>query len=211
MTPDDVRTLDTAAPRQSTRLQIIDCDVHPAIGSTGDLKPFLAQRWRDHLDAYGPRQPIPFTGCHPYPKATPALSRLDAWPPGGGPPGSDLDFLRQQLLDRDRCQLRHPAHAVRDRHGPAQPGVRRRALPRRERVAGRDLDRARQAAERLDGSPRRGRRGGGRGDRALGRSSRFRPGRDDERTRSSRSAGAATGRSTKPPRRTACRSGCIHR
>ncbi len=25
--------------------------------------------------------------------------RLDAWPPGGGPPASDLAFLREQLLD----------------------------------------------------------------------------------------------------------------
>jgi predicted TIM-barrel fold metal-dependent hydrolase len=100
MTPDDVRTLEAGTPAAATRLAIIDCDVHPAMRSTADLKPFLAQRWRQHLDAYGPRQPIPFTGCYPYPKATPALSRLDAWPPGGGPPGSDLDFLRAQLLDR---------------------------------------------------------------------------------------------------------------
>jgi hypothetical protein len=35
-----------------------------------------------------------------YPKAQPNASRRDAWPPGGGRPGSDLNFLRQQLLDQ---------------------------------------------------------------------------------------------------------------
>jgi predicted TIM-barrel fold metal-dependent hydrolase len=99
MTPDDVRTVDVETHSAPTRLRIIDCDVHPAMRSAQDLKSFLAQRWRDHLDTYGSRLPIPFTGSSPYPKAAPALSRTDAWPPGGGPPGSDLDFLRAQLLD----------------------------------------------------------------------------------------------------------------
>jgi hypothetical protein len=82
-----------------TRLQIIDCDIHPAMRSVRDLYPFLAQRWRDHLDTYGLRLPAPFTASSPYPKATPALSRADAWPPNGAPPGADLDFMRAQLLD----------------------------------------------------------------------------------------------------------------
>jgi hypothetical protein len=46
MTPDDVRTLDLDAPKQATRLQIVDCDVHPAMRSVADVKPFLAQRCR---------------------------------------------------------------------------------------------------------------------------------------------------------------------
>ena len=29
----------------------------------------------------------------------PYLSRRDSFPPDGGPPGSDVDFIRQQLLD----------------------------------------------------------------------------------------------------------------
>ena len=98
MTPDDARTLEASA--LSTRLRIVDCDVHHALKSTEDLKPFLATRWREHLDAYGLRMPVPFAASAPYPKATPALSRTDAWPPNGGTPGSDLDFMRTQLLDR---------------------------------------------------------------------------------------------------------------
>jgi predicted TIM-barrel fold metal-dependent hydrolase len=34
------------------------------------------------------------------PRGTPAAARVDAWPPNGRPPGSDLPFLREQLLDR---------------------------------------------------------------------------------------------------------------
>ena len=37
---------------------------------------------------------------HPYPKVQPGDgSRRDAWPPDGGLPGSDLDFMRKQHLD----------------------------------------------------------------------------------------------------------------
>ena len=41
----------------------------------------------------------PFTATTPYPRSAPLLSRRDAWPPTGGPPGSDLAFMRQQHLD----------------------------------------------------------------------------------------------------------------
>ncbi|MDA0711937.1 MAG: amidohydrolase family protein, partial [bacterium] len=34
-----------------------------------------------------------------YPKSQPGAHRVDAWPPGGGSPGSNLVFLREQLLD----------------------------------------------------------------------------------------------------------------
>ena len=100
MTPDDVRVLEASAAPAQTRLRIVDCDVHHAMRSPLDLLPYLSQRWGEHLKTYGLRMPIPFTGSSPYPKAAPALSRADAWPPNGGPPGSDLGFLQAQLLDR---------------------------------------------------------------------------------------------------------------
>ena len=34
-----------------------------------------------------------------YPRFSPNTSRRDAWPPGGGLPGSDVAFMREQLLD----------------------------------------------------------------------------------------------------------------
>jgi predicted TIM-barrel fold metal-dependent hydrolase len=100
MTPDDVRTLEASAAPATSRLRIVDCDVHHAMRSPLELLPYLSQRWQEHLKNYGLLMAIPFTGSSPYPKAAPALSRADAWPPRGGPPGSDLAFLQAQLLDR---------------------------------------------------------------------------------------------------------------
>jgi uncharacterized protein len=82
-----------------TRPPIIDCDIHPMMKSPRDLRKFLAPEWREHFDAYGLRMNVPFVDSSPYPKASPALSRVDAWPPAGGLPGSDLSFMREQLLD----------------------------------------------------------------------------------------------------------------
>ena len=104
MTPDDgpAQTRDREARDRAaaTKLKVIDCDVHHALPSPRALYPYLAQRWRDHLDRYGHRKPTPFVSSSPYPKTAPALSRTDSWPPNGGPPGSDLAFLQEQLLDR---------------------------------------------------------------------------------------------------------------
>ena len=102
MTPEDGRPSATPAPSRqaSTKLKVIDCDVHHAMKSPKALHPYLSKRWRDHLDTYGHSQPIPFIGNSPYPKVAPALSRTDSWPPAGGPPGSDLPYLQEQLLDR---------------------------------------------------------------------------------------------------------------
>ncbi len=91
-------------PAQS-RMKTLDCDVHHALRSPKDLYPFLSQRWRDHLETYGFRHPTPFTHSSPYPKTAPALSRTDAWPANGGPPGSDLDFLRAQLLEPNNVEF----------------------------------------------------------------------------------------------------------
>ena len=100
--PDDGRILTAEAPGTAsrTKLKLIDCDVHHALRSTKDLYPYLATRWHNHLDSYGTRAPVPFLASSPYPKTAPALSRTDSWPPNGGPPGSDLGFLQEQLLDR---------------------------------------------------------------------------------------------------------------
>jgi uncharacterized protein len=86
-------------PEQKARLQLVDCDIHPVLRSAKALHPYLSRRWRDELDNYGFRTRAPFLNSATYPKSTPALSRRDAWPPGGLPPGSDLAFMRQQHLD----------------------------------------------------------------------------------------------------------------
>src|SRR6266446_5603026 len=82
-----------------TRLRIIDCDVHPSLHAYADLNQFLPKRWQQHLRTYGSHLRTPYIGTTPYPRSSPLIARRDAWPPTGGPPGSDLAFMRKQHLD----------------------------------------------------------------------------------------------------------------
>ncbi len=90
--------LDRAAG-SGIRTGIVDCDIHPTMRSNKELFPWLAERWQKHLADYGSQPRIPFSTGTQYPKAAPATARRDAWPAFGGPPGSDVDFMREQLLD----------------------------------------------------------------------------------------------------------------
>ena len=85
---------------QASKLRIIDSDIHPTLRSEADLNPFLAERWRRHIAEYGKLGRGPYAARNTYPRFQPFLSRRDSFPPNGGPPGSDLDFMREQLLDR---------------------------------------------------------------------------------------------------------------
>lgn len=82
-----------------TKFRMVDCDIHPIVRSTADLRRYLPTAWHEYFDQFGNFLVSPYTEAHPYPKPTPALSRLDSWPPNGGPPGSDLGFMRDQHLD----------------------------------------------------------------------------------------------------------------
>lgn len=91
----------TIAVRESVeqrpaRAAVIDCDIHNTLPSKTALHPYLSQRWRQHSDAFGARTYHGLT----YPLASEHAARTDAWPPSGLAPGSDLGFLREQLLDR---------------------------------------------------------------------------------------------------------------
>ena len=77
---------------------IIDCDIHP-YPKTGALNAYLSERWRKHLSEYGKLNCGPFADRGTYPRFSPNTSRRDAWPPSGGPPGSDVGFIRDQMLD----------------------------------------------------------------------------------------------------------------
>jgi predicted TIM-barrel fold metal-dependent hydrolase len=74
-------TLERAAT-PAARLHLVDCDIHPAVSSPAEMGKFLPQRWREHLRM-----------------ASGNGARGDAWPPSGGPPASDLAFLRAHHLD----------------------------------------------------------------------------------------------------------------
>ena len=78
----------------------IDCDIHPGFSRGDEILPFLATRWHDYVRTFGGlyRQAMADTLSHP--RMSPDVARADAWPPNGTPPGSDLAFMKEQLLDR---------------------------------------------------------------------------------------------------------------
>lgn len=76
--------------------RMIDCDVHTSFGSPDDICEYLPARWREHHRTFHGNG---YYG-NKYPKAAPNAARVDAWPASGGAPGSDLDLMREQLLDR---------------------------------------------------------------------------------------------------------------
>jgi len=76
-----------------TRRALIDCDFHNELDSIKDLYPYLSERWRDHIDAYGVRGPA---GGY-YPRFMD--HREDARPPSGRRSGSEVAFSRENFLD----------------------------------------------------------------------------------------------------------------
>ena len=77
-----------------SHLTIVDADVHPSM-EEDVLRRFLSPYWRSHYDNIGR---LGYTGSL-MPRAMPKAARHDAWPPDGSLPGSNLEFLQQQLLD----------------------------------------------------------------------------------------------------------------
>ena len=56
--------------RSNSKLKIVDVDIHPK-SSVEDLKPYLSQRWWDHVTTYGARQRQGYLKGFPYPKMQP--------------------------------------------------------------------------------------------------------------------------------------------
>jgi predicted TIM-barrel fold metal-dependent hydrolase len=75
-------------------LELTDCDVHTALPTAQALKQYLASRWHGYYDQY-PRRNAVTIGLRPQPD----FFRRDTFPAEGGP-GSDLELMREQLLDR---------------------------------------------------------------------------------------------------------------
>jgi predicted TIM-barrel fold metal-dependent hydrolase len=80
---------------------VVDCDIHPSAASPAEIWQYLPERWKKLVATYGTRLPNqPTVNIVPYPRMSPGNGmRMDAWPPNGGFPASDLDFMREQLLD----------------------------------------------------------------------------------------------------------------
>lgn len=79
---------------------IVDVDVHHCPRSPADILPYLPRRWREYATAGGGllplRPPGPATGA----AQDNGARRRDTFPEAGGPPGSDYETTRRQLLDR---------------------------------------------------------------------------------------------------------------
>ena len=88
-----------AVPRRETSRPattgFIDADCHNAPASIEALYPYMATRWRSFVHDTGYRGPMD----NPYPKVYADAARRDAYPPGGGGPGTDERFAAHQLLD----------------------------------------------------------------------------------------------------------------
>jgi predicted TIM-barrel fold metal-dependent hydrolase len=72
---------------------IIDCDVHNRFKSIKDLLPYLPRAYQEDVKEWG----IPIASIG-YLNGGNRGYRGDSWPKEG-PPGSDLDLMREQLLD----------------------------------------------------------------------------------------------------------------
>jgi len=88
---------DTPAPAY---MGFVDCDVHPFFRTPDEFDAFLSPRWRAHRQTFGNRPRQGLSKATTYPRMSPGVGmRMDAWPKDGGPPGSDLELMREQLLD----------------------------------------------------------------------------------------------------------------
>jgi uncharacterized protein len=87
-------TIRATGPRGLEGLVIIDSDVHPA--TVTRWPEYLQPRWRDYMALAG-RRNMNWFGASA--SQRPYACRLDAVPADGGPPGSDPELAREQLLD----------------------------------------------------------------------------------------------------------------
>ncbi len=104
MTPELETTSQPHVP-QKTRLAIIDTDIHnfdvhndPVFKQI--ITDYLSPQWQDYHRMFGQRGHY-LRGLYggSYPRFHRNAARTDSWPPSGRPPGTDLDFMRHQLLD----------------------------------------------------------------------------------------------------------------
>lgn len=100
-------------------LRLVDCDVHPTFRhGLHDLAPYLSSAWRERLgvtddgggrDMFGGvRESTVELPKSPFFTPSPGAFRKDAYPPAGGPPGSDPRLLAKHHLDEydiDRAVL----------------------------------------------------------------------------------------------------------
>lgn len=144
---------------------LVDTDVHITPRSIASLFPYLSARWRDYITESG----IQSLDSDLYPPRSP-LSAIPGARPADGPPGSDLDLLRTQLLDpwRIRIAVTHCIYGIDGIHNPDWAVAMARAVNDWQRaewlaveprlrgsivVAGQDPARAAAEIDRIGGLP----------------------------------------------------------
>jgi len=76
---------------------VIDCDFHHARRTDEELLAYLPKAWRDYVLGPGKGGIVPLMVRDGYPNPH-GFRRADAYPEAGGPPGSDLALMDEQLL-----------------------------------------------------------------------------------------------------------------
>lgn len=93
-----------SSPTSPVQNGIVDCDIHP-VCPPELLKTFLPAKWHEMHDLYRGASKGPFFGLDPYAGIEPNISRRDAYPPGGGIPGTDLAFMQEQYLNPHNVEI----------------------------------------------------------------------------------------------------------
>ena len=73
---------------------------HSSVSQAGRARAIHAGALAQASVQYGKFNTSPYAERGAYPRFQPFLSRRNSFPPNGGAPGSDVDFIREQLLDR---------------------------------------------------------------------------------------------------------------
>ena len=88
----NVSVLEEISP---TRPAVIDCDIHNELPSIDLLFPYLDDHWVDYIRNVGFGGP----GASDYPPGAPTSARPGSMPGDGGPAGSSLGLVQEQVLD----------------------------------------------------------------------------------------------------------------
>jgi len=104
-----------ARPASWPDVPLVDTDVHITPRSITSLFPYLAARWRDYIRESG----VHGLESDLYPPRSP-LSAIPGAQPADGPPASDPDLLRTQLLDpwRLHVAVTHCIYGIDGIHNP---------------------------------------------------------------------------------------------
>jgi predicted TIM-barrel fold metal-dependent hydrolase len=84
-----------AARGQDLGQPVVDVDIHCTVPSARALFPYLSDHWREYISTSAFKGPVDTA----YPPGAPTSALAGRRPPEGGPPGSSLALIREQVLD----------------------------------------------------------------------------------------------------------------